>query len=155
MADVAVTRPDGSTWLVDDTLLTRQLPNEPPDGSFVSVTTLTGTQEWFRSSSTWRPVENAADTHPWSYVCGLDTTGTPRMVFTNDDRDYIKQLIDRIDIDGASVQTVEANTLRCQSNPPATNVTVQFGATTQHLTRRAAVRFAMGLLGAVGALPAG
>lgn len=155
MAQVAVTKADGTTWMVDDTLLTQQLPAEPADGSFVQVTLVSGTQEWTRAGVQWRPVENPADLHPWSYVCGLDTSGSPRVVYWNNDQGWIAQLVKRVQVDGGSVSTVEGGAIRCQSNVAGPNVTVQFNATTQHLARRAAVRLAIGLLGAVGALPSG
>jgi hypothetical protein len=151
VAIVTVTKADGTRWSIDDTLLTVQLPTEPPPGSYVTVDTGTVLQEWARTGDVWAPVETPADTHPWSFVCAQDATGVPKVAFQREDRDFLRDLIQRVNVDGASVLTVEGSRLRCVSNPAGGNVTAQLGATTQHLSRRAAARFALGLLGAVAA----
>jgi hypothetical protein len=140
-------------WQVDDTQLTAKLPDQPPPNSYVTVTTATGTQEWSRTAAGWVQVDDATQTvHDWPFVVAQDTGGRPQLAFTPLDRDDVLALIQRIKMDGASVQTVEGTRLRCVSDPANNRVTAQFGANTQHLSRRATARFAIGLLGSLAAL---
>lgn len=150
MADVTVTKPDGSKWLIDDTLLVRALPTEPDDGSYVTINTVTGIEEWHKRIGLWSPVENPLDTHAWAFVVARDIGLNPAVSYSSDDRGFLRKLITHLPVDGASVVTVEAHRLRCQSNVPGSNVTIALGATVEHLSKTAAVRYALGLLGAVG-----
>jgi hypothetical protein len=153
MAIIVVTKPDGTMWNVDDTQWTAKLPDQPPVGSYAVATTATGTEEYARRASGWVQADDATQTvRDWPFVVGRDTGGHPTVVFTPLDRDDLRALIQRVQVDGASVLTTEGNRLRCQSNPAGGNVTAQFGATVNHLPKVAAVRFALGLLGSVGAL---
>jgi hypothetical protein len=156
VAVVTVIKADGTMWTVDESQLSAKLPDEPPLGSFAQATTATGLLEYAHRLAGWIQVDDPAQAAvAWTDVIAADTTGRPAVVFTPQDRDDLLALIRRVKVDGASVLTVEGNRLQCASNPAGGNVTARFGATVNHLSKIAAARFALGLLGADAALIGG
>jgi hypothetical protein len=153
VAQVTVRRADGSTWLVDDTQLVQPLPALPADGSYVTVQLGASVFEhWFAAGGQFAPVESPTDMHDWGYVVARDINRTPVVGYSQDDRHHLQTLLGRLRAQGAQVPSVEGHIWRVRPDQATTTVALSVGAQVEHLGPRAAVMYALGMLGAAAQL---